>query len=74
MGFSNSGLQLSATTSTAARKLAYGRGLAKRKKGDTAAGKADMAAAIAIDPNIASDFARYGAQIGDLRFVGLQRR
>jgi hypothetical protein len=43
----------------------YGRGLAKRKKGDAAAGKADMTAATAIDPNIASDFARYGVQIGD---------
>jgi tetratricopeptide (TPR) repeat protein len=43
----------------------YGRGLAKRKKGDTAGGRADMAAATAIDPNIAGDFARYGVQIGD---------
>jgi len=64
MGFSNSGLQLSATTSTAARNLAVWARTCEAK-GDAAGGKADMAAATAIDSNIVSDFARYGVQIGD---------
>jgi tetratricopeptide (TPR) repeat protein len=37
----------------------YGRGLAKTKKGD-ASGAADIAAAKAIKPEIAEDFAKYG--------------
>src|SRR6516225_1304225 len=40
----------------------YGRGLAKLKKGDTTGGDADIAAAKAIEANIAADFARYGVQ------------
>jgi hypothetical protein len=40
----------------------YGRGLAKLKKGDTAGGNADIAAAEAIEANIVEDFARYGVQ------------
>jgi hypothetical protein len=38
----------------------YGRGLAKRKKGDPAGGDADIAAASAIQADIAVDYARYG--------------
>jgi hypothetical protein len=38
----------------------YGHGLAKMKKGDTAGGNADIAAAQKIATNIAADFARYG--------------
>jgi len=40
----------------------YGRGLAKLKKGDTAGGDADIAAAKAIEATIVGDFARYGVQ------------
>ena len=40
----------------------YGRGLAKRKKGDSSGGDADVAAATGIDPNIGADFARYGVR------------
>jgi tetratricopeptide (TPR) repeat protein len=40
----------------------YGRGLAKLKKGDTAGGNADIAAAEAIEANVVEDFARYGVQ------------
>jgi tetratricopeptide (TPR) repeat protein len=40
----------------------YGRGLAELKKGDTTDGAADLAAAKAIEANIADDFARYGVQ------------
>jgi tetratricopeptide (TPR) repeat protein len=40
----------------------YGRGLAKLKKGDTTGGNADIAAARAVDANIAGDFRRYGVQ------------
>jgi tetratricopeptide (TPR) repeat protein len=39
----------------------YGRGLAKSKKGD-ASGTADIAAAKAIDPHIAENFAKYGVK------------
>ena len=39
----------------------YGRGLAKTKKGD-ASGAADIAAAKAIHPSIAEDFAKYGVK------------
>jgi membrane associated rhomboid family serine protease len=39
----------------------YGRGLAKLKKGDAAGGEADIAAAKAIQVDIAEEFARYGA-------------
>ena len=39
----------------------YGRGLAKEKKGD-ASGAADIAAAKAINPHIAEDFAKYGVK------------
>ena len=38
----------------------YGRGLAKLKKGETAAGSADIKAANAIKPNVAEEFAHYG--------------
>jgi tetratricopeptide (TPR) repeat protein len=38
----------------------YGRGLAKRKKGDQAGGDADIAAARAIQADIADEFAKYG--------------
>ena len=38
----------------------YGRGLAKLEKGDAAGGEADIAAAKAIQANIAEEFARYG--------------
>ena len=40
----------------------YGRGLAKRKKGDIASGDADIAAAKAIRADIANEFARYGVK------------
>ena len=39
----------------------YGRGLARTKKGD-AGGDADIAAAKAITPHIAEDFAKYGVK------------
>jgi tetratricopeptide (TPR) repeat protein len=38
----------------------YGRGLARRKKGDQAGGDADIAAAKAIKATIADEFAKYG--------------
>jgi membrane associated rhomboid family serine protease len=38
----------------------YGRGLAKLRKGDVAGGEADIAAAKAIQADIAEQFARYG--------------
>jgi tetratricopeptide (TPR) repeat protein len=38
----------------------YGRGLAKRKKGDQAGGDADIAAARAVHASIADEFAKYG--------------
>lgn len=38
----------------------YGRGLARLKKGASAEGKADLAAAMAIDPNIANETGKYG--------------
>ena len=38
----------------------YGRGIAKRLKGDKAAGDADIKAAIAIDARVATRFANYG--------------
>jgi tetratricopeptide (TPR) repeat protein len=38
----------------------YGRGLAKRKKGDQVGGDADIAAAKAIKTTIADEFAKYG--------------
>ncbi len=40
----------------------YGRGLAKLKKGDQIAADADIATAIAIEPRIADEFARYGVR------------
>lgn len=40
----------------------YGRGLAKLKKGDTAGGNADIAAAKAIQADIAEEFAEYGVR------------
>ena len=39
----------------------YGRGLARLKNGDTA-GESDMAAAKALQPDIAEEYARYGLQ------------
>jgi tetratricopeptide (TPR) repeat protein len=38
----------------------YGRGLAKRRKGDKAAGDADIKSAIAIDARVGARFANYG--------------
>jgi tetratricopeptide (TPR) repeat protein len=38
----------------------YGRGIARQKKGDATAGQADVAAANAIEADIADKFARYG--------------
>lgn len=38
----------------------YGRGLARKKKGDAKGGEADLAAAIATWPGIAGEFARWG--------------
>jgi tetratricopeptide (TPR) repeat protein len=38
----------------------YARGLAKRRSGDTAGGDADIAAAMAITADIATEYARYG--------------
>ena len=38
----------------------YGRGYARQKKGDAAGGSADIAAAKAIQPDIAEVYAKYG--------------
>ena len=38
----------------------YGRGMAKRRKGDYAAGNIDIAAAKAKKPTVTAEFARYG--------------
>jgi hypothetical protein len=38
----------------------YGRGLVRKQSGDTAGGEDDLAAAIALNPKVASDFAPYG--------------
>ena len=38
----------------------YGRGMAKRRKGDYAGGNTDIAAAKAVKPNVVAEFARYG--------------
>ena len=38
----------------------FGRGLARRKKGDTAAGNADIAAAKAIRDDVDKELAEYG--------------
>jgi tetratricopeptide (TPR) repeat protein len=40
----------------------YGRGLAKRKKGDATGGQADVAAAKALRPDVAEEFAKYGVK------------
>jgi hypothetical protein len=40
----------------------YGRGVAKLKKGDSNAGNSDIAAAKAIQADIAEEFARYGVK------------
>jgi tetratricopeptide (TPR) repeat protein len=40
----------------------YGRGIAKLRKGDTAAGQADIAAAKAAKAEIAEEFAKYGVK------------
>ena len=40
----------------------YGRGLAKRKKGDLAGSDADLAAAKTIAPRVAEDYAAYGVR------------
>lgn len=40
----------------------YGRGVAKRKKGDSAGGTVDMAAANLLDPGVAGEFASYGVK------------
>src|ERR1035437_193512 len=54
----NSALRFDASL---ARAL-YGRGLAKRKKGDASGADADMTAAKTIQAKIGDDFARYGVQ------------
>jgi tetratricopeptide (TPR) repeat protein len=38
----------------------YGRGMAKRRKGDYAAGNADISAARALKGDVSAEFARYG--------------
>ena len=43
----------------------FGRGFAKRKKGDLAGGNADIAAAMSIDQNIAADFVQYGFRLDE---------
>ena len=40
----------------------YGRGVARQRNGDTAAGNADLAVAEATRTNIAEEFARYGVK------------
>ena len=40
----------------------YARGLAKLQKGDLAGGNADLAAALAIDPKVREELARYGVR------------
>jgi hypothetical protein len=40
----------------------YGRGLAKRTKGEQAGADADIAAAKSIDAGIADEFAKYGVK------------
>jgi len=40
----------------------FGRGMAKLKKNDKAGGEADVAAAKAIKPDIAEEFARFGVK------------
>ena len=40
----------------------YGRGMAKRKKGDTAGSQADLAAAKALRADIAEEFAKFGVK------------
>jgi len=40
----------------------YGRGEAKRIKGDAAGADADVMAAKRIDPGVSGDFARFGAR------------
>ncbi|HEX3499368.1 MAG TPA: hypothetical protein VHT04_08580, partial [Stellaceae bacterium] len=51
------------TAMTSDPKLAhslYGRGIAKRMKGDQAGANADLAEAKRIDPEIAAKYAKYG--------------
>ena len=43
----------------------YGRGISKQKKGDMADGKADIAAAEAIQTNIADEFARFDVPLDE---------
>ena len=40
----------------------YGRGLAKRRTGDAAGAEADIAAATALQANVAARFAGYGVE------------
>jgi tetratricopeptide (TPR) repeat protein len=40
----------------------YGRGIARQRKGDTAGGDADIAAAKAVKPDIAEVMAKYGVR------------
>ena len=54
-----SGVSLSPIDPERARAL-YGRGLAKAAKGERPAGLADMSAGSGIQPDIASEFAKYG--------------
>ena len=53
----NESLRLNPTTKLAASL--YGRGIGKRKWGDTVGSDADIAAAMAIQPDITEEFARY---------------
>jgi tetratricopeptide (TPR) repeat protein len=40
----------------------YGRGLAKRKKGDHAGAEADLAAARTMSPRVADEYSSYGVE------------
>jgi tetratricopeptide (TPR) repeat protein len=40
----------------------FGRGIAKRRKGDAAGGDADVAAAKALKPDIVEEYSKYGVK------------
>ena len=44
----------------------YGRGLAERRRGDLRAAKADMDAALKMDPEVGARFAKWGVPGGDV--------
>ena len=52
----NSALQLNPELATSR----YGRGYVKLKKGDVVGGRADIAAAKRVEPNVGHDFERFG--------------